>query len=371
MSRQSSSYSNSGAVSATERVAKALREQIRNGQFQLHERLPAERELAAIHGVSRVTLRRALNMLAEDRLIERRQGKGTFVSNPAFASATRGQHGFIAIVCHERKYYFDEVMEAASAYAARRGYGVTLGSNETEYEELKQIESIENGPFIGVLMSAFPRRSLAGYTRLLNIGIPVVFMESFVPGACTDFVRVNNAQGMMLAVQHLAALGHQRIGYIGHNEDWHIGDTRTERLRGYRDAMFAVLADSSDQWLVECQLDTAGERLLALLQSPMRPTAIISYNDKWAIETISIAQSAGVSIPGDLSVVGFDNSIIAQEHERPLTSVSPQRKAVGCTAVDLLLRRIEGDADAPAQGILISPQLIVRQTTGPVLKTAT
>jgi DNA-binding LacI/PurR family transcriptional regulator len=105
------------------------------------------------------------------------------------------------------------------------------------------------------------------------------------------------------------------------------------------------------------------DQLRSFLKSSKRPTAIVCYNDVWAIRAITIAKSLGMKIPGDFSVVGFDDSAIGQKYEVPLTTIHPQFREVGIAAVDLLIDKIDKQRPKPTVSILVTPRLIVRSST--------
>jgi DNA-binding LacI/PurR family transcriptional regulator len=170
-------------------------------------------------------------------------------------------------------------------------------------------------------------------------------------------VRPDNRGGATLATEHLIALGHRRIAHRAN----HIpGEAARERQAGFEDTI-------GRQGLspMECPISYGCEETQALLQqSPeVRPTAVFAFNDTLALETLRIARSLGLRVPEDLSVVGFDNNVLASVCEPPLTTIHnplPEQAAAAIALLEALWRNEEPPALTP-----IPTRLVVRASCGP------
>ncbi len=173
-----------------------------------------------------------------------------------------------------------------------------------------------------------------------------------------DVVVNDDELGARLAVNHLVGHGHRRVAFL--NAPTAVGNFREQ---GYHDAMSAhgleALVDMDDP-----SEDGGYRAAVRLLTAGPRPTGIFAYNDLMALGALSAAEQLGLDVPGDLSIVGYDDTTIGQLKAISLTSVDNASYRIGYRAADLLVDRIAAPG-RPPQTLLMEPQLIVRRTTGP------
>lgn len=174
-----------------------------------------------------------------------------------------------------------------------------------------------------------------------------------------DVVTTNELQAATLVVDHLTKLGHVRIAHISGGDN---GSAR-DRAKGYTSAMQRA---ELKPWIVDGSFTEDGGRqaACALLTADILPTAVIAANDLIAVGAMATFHESGLDVPGDISVVGYDNSQIAQLDLVQLTSIKQDVEAFGRTAVELLLQRVEESRVANVKSFL-DASLMVRQTTGP------
>lgn len=172
-----------------------------------------------------------------------------------------------------------------------------------------------------------------------------------------DVIVNDDDQGARLAVTHLADLGHSRIAHIGSASA--VGQVRQAAYLSQMGELGLPTSVTDD-----APTEDGGYRAaVRLLTADARPTAIFAYNDLSALGVLSAAQQLGLDVPGDLSVVGYDDSLLAQLKTISLTSVDNASYRVGYRAADLLVQRIETPEREP-QTLLLEPSLAVRGTTG-------
>lgn len=219
----------------------------------------------------------------------------------------------------------------------------------------------------GLLIAAEPQEpppvETAGAPRtpapVSGVGVPTVLVghrDRGVEGA--DRVAADEAAGARLAVDHLRELGHRRIAFVSGDS----GPAR-ERARGYREAMAAAgLAAMQSRPL---DADDRGGYLAtrALLAGQPHLTAIVAANDLMALGAWQALRERGRDVPGDVSLVGYDDTTIAATGLIGLTSVDPRSAEIGCLAARALLARIDDPARPPAD-VVVDPRLVVRTTTG-------
>ena len=356
---------NRGIMPVAGKVAHILRERIRSGEYAVGDSIENERELAKTLGVSRESIRKALTILETERLIVRHQGRGTFVTDSMYAPAKETQHAFIGILASKKEHFFELPVQAASIQCANRGYTLATGSNESKGQEDMHIQSFLRNGVSGVVVVPWPHYSSKNYQRLIEADIPVVLFDSLIPNISEDFVGTDNRMGIFIAVKHLVELGHTEIGYIGHNNSLDI-PIKLDRLRGFVETCghFGIAVD--DSWIIETDEEHYAERLQEVFKAESRPSAFVAYNDTWAIRVIGVARGLGIRIPEQLSVTGFDDTVLARNYDIPITSVNPEYTELGRSIVNLLIEKIENPIIRPKRSILVSPSLTIRKSTAKV-----
>ena len=191
--------------------------------------------------------------------------------------------------------------------------------------------------------------------------VPVVAIDPHAGPAHMPTVDADNLTGAVLATEHLLALGHRRIGFLGGREDLESSRLREE---GYRTALRAA-GVRVDPELVRnggYRRQTATGPARELLTLPDRPTAIFAANDLSALGTLDVARELGLSVPEDLSVIGFDNVPESALTEPPLTTVAQPMQEMGSEAVRLLVRLMNGTELAGAH-VRLPTALVERGST--------
>lgn len=362
-------------------AAAHLRQEIRQGRYEIGARLGDERSLAREFGVNRGTIRKALSILENELLITRRQGHGTFVthaSQPGQAKTDTpvsliGAMVFGPVGIPEREYFYGAILRGAFSYCVTRGYMLAAASNSTVELETQHVEAFIKSGVRGVVLAPIADHSQEAYVRLKEANIPVILLDTRLPNHDDVFVGVDDFRGTEAATQHLLELGHKKIGYVGY-ENSHNVYQHWERLGGCLNACSRHGIQIPQAWRIEVPHDggknnftdeAVTARLRDVLQNENRPTALVAYNDLVALPAVRVARSLGLEVPRDLSVVGFDDSAIASSYDVPLTTVSPEPEILATTMIDLLIARIENISPALAHSTMIMPRLVIRQSTAP------
>ncbi len=276
--------------------------------------------------------------------------------------AARRSHTIGLLITDVLDPYFAEIIRGAQAQAELSGYVVLLGdaSVHTAGEDLLVRRLLERR--VDGLIVASSRTTDDYAAQLKSEDIPVVCIN----GPLHQFphaVQVDQRAGVRLAVEHLAKLGHRRIAHI----TGPVGvPTRAERFSSFRSALKEVDI-AYDPGLVVMGVTTIEEARSAaagLLALADPPTAMFAYNDRWAIGCYQAIRGAGLRIGADVSVVGFDDIVMTEWVDPPLTTVSQPRSEMGRIALDLLLT-VLGGGTAP-ELVVVQPRLVVRESTGPM-----
>ncbi|GKV65865.1 MULTISPECIES: LacI family DNA-binding transcriptional regulator [unclassified Sporosarcina] len=214
-----------------------------------------------------------------------------------------------------------------------------------------------------ILASGF--ESLDKVEQLMKADVPVVIVARDFPMFSVDAVAIDDFMGGYLAAQHLTELGHERIGVVARNLY-----SNRERLRGFNFALEEKGLEPQLDYVYTDEIDNilAGRKMVDFYASnDQMPTAIFACNDLLASGVIQRAKEMGLSIPDDLSVVGFDNTSIVSIIEPPLTTIAQPIQSMGKEVMDLMISIIKGEREEKGR-ITLLPNLVVRNSTKEINK---
>jgi len=243
--------------------------------------------------------------------------------------------------------------EAADA----EGYEIALSAVTPRRDERRAVGSLLQDRCEAMILLG--PDSPAGYLAELAGRCPVVVVARAVSGRGVDVVRTADDEGLQQAVDHLVALGHRRIAHI----DGGRAPGAAQRRRGYRQAMHRHGLDA-DILIVPGGVgeEDGAEAARQLLATVPRPTAVAVFNDRSATGLLDVFRNAGLSVPQDISVVGFDDSRLARLSHVDLTTVAQDAGRMATLAVARAIDRLDGTPTGGRE-IVIPPRLIVRGTT--------
>lgn len=256
--------------------------------------------------------------------------------------------------------FYSTIVKGAEDVAHENGYNVLLcNTNSDINRERVYIELLRNKLADGLIFMAseVDKDELSGLTEKY----PIVQCCEYKEGLSAYHVTIDNLSAAQKAVLHLIGLGHKRIGMIsGKNE---FVSTR-QREAGYRKALedsgieFDLSLIKHGNYGFKSGLRAANQ----LLSVKEKPTAIFAISDSMAVGAIRAVRESGLKVPSDIAVVGFDDISFAAMSEPPLTTISQPKYDLGCTAMEMLLKQIEGKEKEPTE-ILLEHELIIRQST--------
>jgi DNA-binding LacI/PurR family transcriptional regulator len=263
---------------------------------------------------------------------------------------------------------FPAFAEALETRAARRGYSSVLCNTrsasvrEEEYVRMLLARGVEGMVFVSP-ESTDVAASHDHYSQLKAEGVHMVFVNGRMPSLDVPDVGVDEQAAGYLATRHLVELGHRRIGFVS-------GPARSMPAR-LKAAGWAVALAEADLALDPTLVAHApygaagGAAALARLLATSRPTAVICSSDLMALGAVSEARHRGLRVPGDLSVVGFDDIPLAAYASPALTTLAQPIGEIARAAVDGLLADLEGTPAATVHTRVFRPRLVVRDSTGP------
>lgn len=324
-------------------------------------------DIATAAGVSHSTVSRALNnhpaisQKTKHRIQKLAREMGYIVNHQARA-LTGGKTGLVGVmVGWLSSEYHRRLVFSIEHSAFERGYDTVAFLSKRD-DERRLLERAQSGIVDGLIFLL--RAPASRYDDLFkNSKIPIVLIGSEMNETSLPLVSNTNRQGAYNATQHLIDLGHRRIAHMGLLNEVDVGISRRE---GYKAALQDAGLPIDNTLIVEGgnQYSPAYENTLGLLDLPEPPTAIFCSNDYSAYGVMDAAKSRGLSIPDNLSIVGFDDEEPAARTTPPLTTVSIPLEQIGREASRLLFNLIDG-VDTHISAVTLSTRLVVRETTAP------
>ncbi|MFC4098592.1 GntR family transcriptional regulator [Paenibacillus xanthanilyticus] len=345
------------------------------GQFRPHDKLPSEHEIAAQSGMSRQTVRQSLGDLEAEGWLYRVQGKGTFVADSMPESSRKAAEPLGLTIglmtTHISDYIFPTIVRGVESALRAQGARLLLASTDNEKDkERESLESMLREPLGGLIIE--PTKSAEGnpnfdyFLSLEARGIPYVMLNERYSDVDAPCLKVDDELGGYRAAEHLAELGHKRIAGFFKTDDFQ----GVHRMRGFmrclRERGLPLTSGSLLRYTTEEKSTKPAESLESLLAlgPGERPTAIVCYNDELAVRLLDIVRRSGLSVPGDLSIVGFDDATLATATEVKLTTIEHPKTRMGEDAVAVLMRLIGGKHGRGASGdVVYEPKLIMREST--------
>ena len=275
----------------------------------------------------------------------------------------QGRSRLIGVAFEPLQPFHGEILDGVHVAARETGYDVVLSAVTPHRDEDAAVEALlgDRCEALVLLGSSLPESRL----EQIGAGLPVVSATRGVGARGLDSVTIDDHAGAVLAVEHLAGLGHRRIAYV--DVDREAGGAR--RRAGYRAAMAAAGLGTEGLVVPGGASEAEGAAALArLLERRPEPTAVLAFNDRCAVGVIGQARHLGRCVPEDLSVVGFDDSEQASLPYLGLTTLAQDPQLLARTAVDLVLRRLGGagrGTAVPAEHVVLPTRLVVRSSTGP------
>lgn len=330
-------------------------------------RQPTIRDVAGAAGVSVATVSRALNghdnVAAPVRQrVHDAAARLRYTPHAAARSlSSRRSHTIGVVLPALHCEFFTQLVRGVDQAARQRGEHLLVSSYHDDPDAQAEALRAMRGRVDGVLlMAAYGAAPIAAGT---DLNLPAVLINPQRPTEGVVTLGIDNHGGAIRMVEHLVAAGHRRIAFLDGGEACF---DAFERRRGYRDALARLLPDQPE-WILPGNGDEASGHRAGheLLQAPELPDAVFACNDVAALGCLCALVQAGVEVPGQLAVVGFDDVPLTAYVQPALTTMRVDLAELSARAVQLLLAQIEaGGAGAggmdPGIGRLLQPQLVVR-----------
>lgn len=348
-------------ASKHEEVISQFRQRIARGEWRPGERLPSFGQMREDYGLAPTTIDRIYAVLEQEGLVVREQGRGIFLAEPSVSAAKRTV-GFMGPVDQELRFYpyWVHLLEGIQDAAREANFDVMLLQPEApSWEKLD-----------GLLL-----HGESSEVALLNRPEIMPAVALMMPCAEVPSVVADDANGTRQAVEYLLGLGHTRIACLM------LTDTPLpkRRLHGYLDRLLEAGITPVPEWVraltfppEDVTLRNLGrwnmERWLADGWQELGCTALLVQNDRMALGVLDAFRVAGIDVPGEVSVVGFDGTEECEDAIPSLTSVEVPLRRIGAAGMKSLLRQIDGERGEP-DTLVLPARLQVRGSTGPARDT--
>ncbi|WP_231758635.1 LacI family DNA-binding transcriptional regulator [Microbulbifer elongatus] len=331
------------------------------------------KKVAKLAGVSIATVSRYLN--SPEQVKEKTRNKVQaaiaetgYAPNALARNFRRGKTSLIVVVLPAiGDPFLEKVMRGIWRVADEQGYSILIRdtrSNSHDFDDYTEMVFSKQADGILLLASISPFKEAAAIRDAERAHPPLVLGLESVNEDLSHFpsVRVDNIAAAADGTDYLIQLGHQRIGFINGKRDSLL---TKDREKGFRKAMRKAKLPVSGDWFVEGEqsIDGARRATRRLLDLERRPTAIFCANDEMALGAIHEIKSAGLKVPRDISVIGFDDIRYAEIADPPLTTIAQPAEEIGERSMRRLCQAIDGSEESGVAET-VPHQLIVRKSAG-------
>ena len=360
-------------------VKEKITEWITSGKVQPGEKIYSENELVKMFGVSRHTVRQAVGDLVHEGWLYREQGAGTFCSNkllqpnvesemisPIKSLNTNGKNIGV-ITTYISDYIFPSIIKGIESYLTAQGYSLTFACTDNDVEKEKQcLQTMLSRNIDGLIVE--PTRSsnynpnIHYYLQLEQNNIPYLMINQFYSQLMPPHIIMNDEHGGFIATEHLINLGHEKIIGLFKTDDLQGVNRMQGFIRAFREHNLPFFPDMVITYTTEEKDNNLVEQLQQFFTTDDKPTAIVCYNDQLALQVLFMLRGIGLSVPEDVSIVGYDDSSLAEATDVKLTSVTHPKMDMGIEAAKWIVSAVEKRGSIE-HSTIYEPELVVRNST--------
>ncbi len=347
-----------------------LNQYFKNEHYAADQKIPSENELTQRFNVSRSTVRQALAELVNEGFIYKKSGSGSFFSGQlSLEKEDIQQSHLIGVITALPSYIYPQIIQGINEVAYERAYNIVLGSSEANWEkELTLLDQLLERGIEGLIIepsdNAHHLQNSDFFDSLRIHSVPTVLLNWVLNIPNVSYVSLDDIEGGFRATSYLLEAGHRRIAFL-----YPENTPGIQRHQGYRNALKAcdISPDSRLEksasvrnWNETGYIRKLMKELIDLGED--RPTAVFCFNDHAALRTYATIREAGLKIPDDISLMGFDDYEMAALAEVPLTTVGHPKSRLGKWAAEILFEQIELNNPDTTMHIIMNPTIIVRDS---------
>jgi GntR family transcriptional regulator of arabinose operon len=338
-------------------VYEALKKQMESGHLKAGDKLPSESEMIETYGIGRLTIRSALSKLVHEGYLRKLRGKGTYC---IFNGGAAKRLNIDVILDLGYAYFISYFLKSVSAVLKAHNCNIIISDSHDSSEQICDIlEDILKRKSSGVIVQPSrktgetPRRISEAFQGLKEAGIPYIMVDSFYEGVDASYTVLNEYKGGCMAARYFYNLGHRRLGMI-HMDQY---KDSLQRSRGFSETCGSLKL--SPPLFIPYNQHCLKE--LAAAIKARKITALFCYNDELAVEVLKKLKERGFRIPADISILGFDDSVLATTAEPALTSIAHPKQLMGELAARTLLNIINKKCPWPFERFF-APKLVKRNS---------
>jgi DNA-binding LacI/PurR family transcriptional regulator len=341
---------------------------------------PSIKDIAKIAGVSHTTVSRALrdspliSTPTKHRIHEIAIQLGYQPSAAARSLKTHRSQVLGVIVSHIADPFFSEILQGIDNICQANGYSMFIAAAQNDhYREHAILQAMREHRVDGVILCS-PQLTAQQNQQLYSYDIPIVAINNQGSDDYLYSISHDDVDGSRQACRHLLELGHRRIAYLG---DMTSGRTTHDRLAGCQQVMNEYMIPFLAAYSHEVAGNSAAQGLEAVdyfVHLSPRPTAIICYNDMMATGVLKGLCQAGLQVPGDISITGFDNILYSDYTQPTLTTIDQPKRFLGAEAARMMLKQLSSPENylrGRGENKKLKGMLLIRQSTAPPRQTDT
>ncbi|KAA9004736.1 GntR family transcriptional regulator [Paenibacillus spiritus] len=333
-------------------ILEEIKSDILSGVYASGQQIPTESALQEKYGVSRQTVRKAILELANDGFLRSEKGSGTYVSHQyrTKAAGSAGTRTIGVITTYISDYIFPSIIRGIESRLNEDNYSLLLASTNNDVaQEKKALEMMlsygVDGLIIEPTKSNLYNPNIAYYLSFKEQEVPLIMINAYYEELEVPFLCLDDVQSSYLATRELIAKGHTRIGIVAKMDDLQ----GKYRMKGYIKALAEARLNFQPEQVLsfdtETKPDLASRLTEFLTVNRDSLTALVCYNDEVGLEVIHACKRLGLAVPGDLSVIGQDNSYMAKNAGIKLTTLTHPQEQMGRDAADWIIRKLQGKKD--------------------------
>ncbi|MDQ0856582.1 LacI family DNA-binding transcriptional regulator [Bacillus sp. V2I10] len=322
-------------------------------------------DVAEKAGVSISTVSKVLNNTGSLAAKTRKKVKETMQElnyQPSVAASVKKRIQMIGLLIPNiANPFMAEVARSIENHLKRHGYSLMVYSTDNDLKNEVEYISILKQKYTDGIIVATGLKKEKVIKDLIKTDLPIALLSRDVPSLAIDTVLVDDYLGGYEATNYLISLGHKKIAMI--TEDTTFSNLRA-RVQGYKKALEGAGLNYDESLVLtnNTSLDEGKKSTLTLLKKSSPPTAVFASTEFLAIGALQGAHELNVKVPDELSIVGFDDTVLSAICEPPLTTIAQPIEEMGKKVVELLIEEIAKKKESK-QRVVLSPKLIVRNST--------
>lgn len=350
-------------------------EWIKDGTVRPGEKIPSENELVQSFGVSRHTIRQAVGELVNEGYLYREQGSGTYcspvlpTSTPQTIERLGNGKNIGVITTYMSDYIFPSIIRGIESHLASKGYTLTLSCTDNNVEKERQcLEMMLDRQIDGLIVeptkSSSYNPNIKYYLELEQQHTPYLMINQYYSQLTPPYLIMDDEKGGFLAAEHLIKLGHERIMGLFKTDDLQGVHRMRGFIRAFREYNLPLAPELIITYTTEELVPSFYDVIHQVFENAdERPSAIVCYNDQLALNVLDQLRNLRLSVPQDVSLVGYDDSVLAVATEVKLTSIIHPKQELGRAAAEWIIAAVEKKETPPSH--TYEPELIVRNSTAP------